>query len=151
MSLEIIERLASSSVSISKNSQLEKLSINNNQIRDVDVLKHLPLIDELDLSFNQIENIDSLKSLKRLKNLELSFNKIKSIDSLRELIYMKELLLSSNCLTDVDSLQNLTRIEWLLFFSLYFFLIKNNIILNVAHDFQLIQLVNKCHLPLIIF
>jgi len=91
---------------------LEILSLNNNEITSIDVLKNIycPLLRELYLSRNKISSIDVLKDLKikKLQILWLSENNISSIDVLDKVEFpqLRKLGLSKNKINNIDVFNN---------------------------------------------
>jgi len=69
-------------------SELEVLSLGNNKVKDLSVLKHLRELKELRLDGNQLTNIDTLPELDRLGALFLENN---AISDLRPILRLKNL------------------------------------------------------------
>ena len=69
-------------------SELEVLSLGNNKVKDLSVLKHLRKLKELRLDGNQLTNIDTLPELDRLGALFLENN---AIADLRPILRLKNL------------------------------------------------------------
>ena len=69
-------------------SELEVLSLGNNKVKDLSVLKHLRELKELRLDGNQLTNIDTLPELDQLGALFLENN---AISDLRPILRLKNL------------------------------------------------------------
>ena len=69
-------------------SELEMLSLGNNKVKDLSVLKHLKGLKELRLDGNQMANIDTLPELDQLGALFLENN---AISDLRPILRLKNL------------------------------------------------------------
>jgi internalin A len=105
---------------ISQLINLKTLSLDNNQIVDIQTIGNLINLQTLSLQRNQIVDIQSLGNLINLQLLFLDNNQIVDIQSLRNLINLKTLFLENNQIVDIQSLGNLINLQIL-------FLINNPI------------------------
>ena len=92
------------------------LSLNNNQIEDIENLDHLN-IEELFLADNNIKIITGLDNLALLRRLDLSKNEIskchglESIDRLKFLFLCHNKISKVNELSKIENLQELTELD----------------------------------------
>jgi len=98
---------------LSKLTALRKLSLQYNDIENVDSLRNLQHLTYLDLTFNQVENLKGLAHLTQLKELNLSNNRLQGKDlfSLEHLTHLKKLDLSFNQIYHFTALRQLTQLE----------------------------------------
>ena len=87
--------------------QLEILDLSYNQISKIENLKNLTSLRVLNLSGNRITEIGNLDKLNNLEELYLSGNKISNIKSLEKLINLKKLYLSGNIITKINGIDKL--------------------------------------------
>ncbi len=90
---------------------LKKLNLTGNNIKYIDNLKNLILLQELSLNQNSIENIQALRYLKNLEQLDLLSNQISDLSPLVELVKLKQLSVMENKVKDVSSLKNILNLE----------------------------------------
>jgi Leucine-rich repeat (LRR) protein len=76
-------------------------------LNDVRPLATLTNLEKLNLAGNQIKNISSLAGLTNLKQLNLSKNKVKDLSPLKNLINLEELDIYDNWANDLTPLSNL--------------------------------------------
>ncbi|CAL6086609.1 LPXTG_cell wall anchor domain-containing protein [Hexamita inflata] len=93
--------------------QLTQLTLGNNNLTNISILKSFCNLQELKLQNNLITDIFVFQNLEQLSHLDLSFNLIENIDVLQKMIRLKFLYLSHNCIINVKALQNLTNITQL--------------------------------------
>lgn len=98
---------------IAKFTQLRNLSLYNNQITDISVLKNLVQLQQLDLYLNQITDISALGHLTRLEFLNLALNQITDVSALESLVNLRWLGLADNRITDASALASLTMLKHL--------------------------------------
>ena len=91
-------------------SNLTGLSLNNNQLSDISVLKYLPNLTMLILNHNQLSDISVLKYLPNLTRLILNNNQLSDISVLKYLPNLTMLILNHNQLSDISVLKNLPNI-----------------------------------------
>ncbi len=84
--------------------KLEVLTIEGNQINDMNRIAGLGNLKSLNLKRNQITKIEGLENKPSLESLDLSSNKITRIEGLENLINLKNLYLNSNQITDITPL-----------------------------------------------
>uniref|UniRef100_K3WAN5 U2A'/phosphoprotein 32 family A C-terminal domain-containing protein n=1 Tax=Globisporangium ultimum (strain ATCC 200006 / CBS 805.95 / DAOM BR144) TaxID=431595 RepID=K3WAN5_GLOUD len=65
---------------------LEKLVLNNNQIRSVDEVVALPRLEHLDLAHNSMKELKSIGACGRLQHLDLTDNDVDDVNELNHLI-----------------------------------------------------------------
>ena len=70
---------------------LDKLSLRDNQITDIQPLAQLGGLDELDLSGNQVRDISPLEGLKGLRALVLDRNPVRNCEALQGMLHLKNL------------------------------------------------------------
>ena len=93
--------------------QLDWVSLWENQIRDITPLANLTQLTEIGLSDNQVTDITPLENLTQLDGLWLWGNEISDITPLADLTQLRWLDLSGNQVTNITPLKNLTRLEGL--------------------------------------
>jgi hypothetical protein len=103
MNLNVIQHLTN----------LERLSLEFNRIRDISPLAALKRLSHLSLNDNRLSDISALAGLKRLKNLALHHNSIEIIDALAGLTNLDDLNLWGNHISDISPLEGLGRLEQL--------------------------------------
>lgn len=91
--------------------QLRKLILSKNLIRDVDGLKSLIQLRKLLLNDNQIKDIQCLSSLTQLRKLWLQANKIKDVQIINEFVHLQFLNLNCNEVEDIQSLSQLAQLQ----------------------------------------
>ncbi len=87
--------------------QLRVLSLGNNEVEDIGPLSALTNLQTLDLSKNQIRNLSPLTSLTRLEILSVDENRIENIKPIARL-YLTELYIKNNWISDLSPLSSLT-------------------------------------------
>jgi hypothetical protein len=92
---------------------LERLNINDNQIKDLRPIGELPNLTELIANGNKITNIDVLSRQPLLKYLSLDYNNITDAAVLKDLPLLKDVSLAYNGISDVTPFSNLPRLEYL--------------------------------------
>ena len=91
-----------------------QLNLSGKKITDISQIKGLDQLTDLiilDLSYNNISEINGLDSLHDLKKLDLEGNKITEIKGLDNLTKLKTLNLSQNNINELKGLQNLKNLE----------------------------------------
>jgi len=86
---------------------LRKLDLDNNQIKDISALKEFTNLTHLNLDNNQIKDISDLKQFPNLTSLGLNNNQIEDISDLKELTNLQYLGLGNNQIKDISALDNL--------------------------------------------
>ena len=90
---------------------LENLSLFNNQVQDIAPLANLTNLTYLNLGLNRVENLEPLAGLIRLQTLDLLDNRVKDITPLANLRNLTTLILSYNQVSDLTPLANLINLE----------------------------------------
>ena len=90
---------------------LQKLHLYDNQLRDISLLSNLTKLQELVLTDGGIKNIRSLSNLTELQRLRIGSNFISDINPLRRLINLQELYLRGNQISSIGPLRNLTNLQ----------------------------------------
>ncbi|NVM54016.1 MAG: leucine-rich repeat protein [Candidatus Helarchaeota archaeon] len=90
---------------------LDYLNLRDNLIKKIEGLDSLEGLKILDLSRNQITEIDGLESLQKLKVLNLSGNRIQSMKGLKYLTNLRRLFLDHNQITEVSDIDYLPYIN----------------------------------------
>ena len=85
--------------------QLQVLSLNNNQLTSVDWVEFPDSLQELSLNNNQLTSVDRVEFPDSLQSLELSQNQLTSVDWVEFPDSLKTLYLSQNQLTSVDRVE----------------------------------------------
>jgi Leucine-rich repeat (LRR) protein len=98
--------------------QLSVLHLGTNKINSAK-LDSLSNLQELSLSNNQLEDFPSVSNKQNIKNLDLSSNKLRSANQLNDYVNLYQLDLSSNYLEKLPNYEKLTRLE-------YFYFINQN-------------------------
>jgi internalin A len=97
---------------LEKLTQLEKLSLYNNQLTDLKGLEKLTKLTALHLNDNQLTEVPkSLEKLTQLTTLHLERNKLTDVKGLEKLTQLKSLSLVVNQLTDVRGLEKHTQLR----------------------------------------
>jgi small GTP-binding protein len=86
---------------------LEELSLHNNQLTDVSGLSGLSALTTLYLNFNQLLDVSGLSGLSALTTLHLNFNQLLDVSGLSGLSVLTTLDISRNQLTDISGLSGL--------------------------------------------
>ncbi len=92
-------------------SSLTRLTLDNNQIKDIEPLTSLTNLTTLSLDSNQIGNIKPLASLTNLTFLSLDSNQISDIKPLASLTKLASLSLDKNPIKDIKPLASLTKLD----------------------------------------
>lgn len=87
---------------------LKSLTLNGQSISDLRPLSSLQQLKILRLSANQIKDPSPLSSLTNLQELVLSSNQISNLEPISKLKNLKNLYLADNSITDIKPLSNLT-------------------------------------------
>jgi len=93
---------------------LQSLTLLDNEITDITPLSDLTNLQWLDLSGNRISDIEPLSGLTNLEILYLGDNQIIDINALSGLTNLQGLDLGSNQISDIEALSNLTNLQWLM-------------------------------------
>ena len=83
--------------------RLQKLQLDNNQIKKIENLGHLTNLEWLDLSFNRITKIEGLDELIQLTDLSLYCNKITTLEGMDNLHNLNFLSIGKNDIVQADS------------------------------------------------
>ena len=93
---------------------LQHLSLNNNQVEDLSALNSMIYLTELRLGGNGISDISPLSNCTRLEIVQLNDNNLTDIRTLEKSVgYIKKLYISGNNISDVDFLSGAERLEFL--------------------------------------
>jgi hypothetical protein len=87
---------------LAKMVNLERLSLEGNQISDISPLQNLTNLTYLNLVHNQISDISALQNLTKLEHLWLSNNQISDVSTLKNLTNLKYLYLDFDLISDSD-------------------------------------------------
>ena len=99
---------------LSKLRGLTYLNLSENSIRDLSPLSFMSALTQLDLSHNALNNLNALSSLSGLQKLNVSYNSLSSVVPLASCTGLTELNVSNNtiaALTGVESLTALTKLD----------------------------------------
>ena len=77
---------------------------------DLAVISALPELEKLTLQNCNLSNIDPLTTAKKLRYLDLDNNILRNIDALSQMVQLTELYLQRNALVDLSALSSLTNI-----------------------------------------
>ncbi|MHB1454447.1 MAG: InlB B-repeat-containing protein [Saccharofermentanales bacterium] len=102
--------------SLSHLTNLYTLNLSNNQISDISILGNLSILKnlyDLRLDNNQISDIRALGNLTNLRYLGLSGNQLSDITTLGGLINLEQLFLLNNQIIDISALSGLNKLEYL--------------------------------------
>ena len=91
--------------------QLTRLWLTGNRIRDIRLLSRLTQLEELHIWYNQISDIGSLAGLKQLRVLEISNNPINDFSPLAGLVRLQRLGVSVQRINDLRRHVDLTRLQ----------------------------------------
>ncbi|MCU5732730.1 NEAT domain-containing protein, partial [Bacillus pacificus] len=86
---------------------LEKLTLEGSEVRNIGAVSHLKKLKQVNLSGNKIENIEPISKLDSLAELNLKNNEIQDIASLSKSTSLQALNLEENYISDITSLSNL--------------------------------------------
>ncbi|MGY3782960.1 pneumococcal-type histidine triad protein [Gemella taiwanensis] len=92
-----------------KNDNLEQLTVNNTNIRDLSVVSNLPKLKKLVANDNKITTLSHLKNAKILESIEVNNNKIDSLDFENSTITSLEI--KNNKLEDINNVHKLSALE----------------------------------------
>ena len=92
-----------------KNDNLEQLTVNNTNIRDLSVVSNLPKLKKLVANDNKITTLSHLKNAKILESVEVNNNKIDSLDFENSTITSLEI--RNNKLEDINNVHKLSALE----------------------------------------
>jgi internalin A len=95
---------------LSKLTQLTKLDLSDNKIKEIQELEQFQQLIMLDLSNNKITEIKGLEKLSQLRKLSLSSNKILEIKGLEQFSQLTRLSLSSNQIVEIKGLEKLSQL-----------------------------------------
>ncbi|MCL2376171.1 MAG: leucine-rich repeat domain-containing protein [Defluviitaleaceae bacterium] len=90
---------------------LQALHMNNNRISDISPLSNLVGLEVLHLDINQISNLSPISGLTNLRVLWLGSNQISNLAPLSGLTNLTDLWLQDNQISSISSLSNLTRMR----------------------------------------
>ncbi|TNP23927.1 leucine-rich repeat domain-containing protein [Bacillus sp. CD3-5] len=90
---------------------LERLTIQGSDVRNIAPISQLKRLKVVDLSFNKIENVEPLVNLERLDILELQNNRIVDINPLSQLKKVRTVNLSGNKISDIKPLYNVSSLR----------------------------------------
>ncbi|MFX1519000.1 MAG: leucine-rich repeat domain-containing protein [Promethearchaeota archaeon] len=96
---------------VEKLSNLQELSLNDNQINEIKGLEHLTNLKALNLCDNHISEIKGLDNLNKLDRLYLDNNQITEIKGLENLSNLKKLYLNHNQITEIKGLEYLINLK----------------------------------------
>ena len=92
---------------------LQALTLSDNEITDISPLANLTNLRWLDLHGNRISDVDPLAELTNLEILYLGDNQIIDLRALSELTSLQGLDLGTNQIADIAALSNRTNLHWL--------------------------------------
>jgi len=92
---------------------LGHINLEGNKISDISVLKDMINLGLLGLSDNQISDINVLAGLTNLEELSLEHNQISDISALDNLRNLRVLLLSNNKISDISAIKDLKNLTFL--------------------------------------
>ena len=92
-----------------KNDNLEQLTVNNTNIRDLSVVSNLPKLKKLVANDNKITTLSHLKNAKILESVEVNNNRIDSLDFENKTITSLEI--KNNKLEDINNVHKLSALE----------------------------------------
>lgn len=95
---------------------LQSLDLSNKNILLLDGLEYATDLEKLSLQFNDIRDISPLSSLKELKELNLAHNQIAIIEQIGELTNLERLNLGQNNIVNIVPLANLEKLEHLVLY-----------------------------------
>jgi hypothetical protein len=98
---------------ITLDTNLKKLFLHLNQIKEIGRLSSLTNLQVLYLQNNQIKDIGGLSSLTNLQLLDLGNNQIKEIGGLSSLTNLQQLYLGYNQIEEIGGLSSLTNLQQL--------------------------------------
>ncbi|MGG0468827.1 leucine-rich repeat domain-containing protein [Bacillus albus] len=90
---------------------LERLTIQGSDVRNIAPISQLKRLKVVDLSFNKIENVEPLVNLERLDILELQNNRITDVTPLSQLKKVRTINLSGNKISDIKPLYNVSSLR----------------------------------------
>ena len=90
---------------------LERLTIQGSDVRNIAPISQLKRLKVVDLSFNKIENVEPLANLERLDILELQNNRIADVTPLSQLKKVRTINLSGNKISDIKPLYNVSSLR----------------------------------------
>lgn len=95
-------------------SKLERLTIYDNKLSDISIIKSFIHLKTLVLSTNNIEDASAISQCKDLEYLYLSDNKIRDIKFCGDLIQLKALIIPNNLINDITPLKKIENLRHLM-------------------------------------
>ncbi|WP_413518169.1 leucine-rich repeat protein [Carnobacterium maltaromaticum] len=96
---------------IAKLTELERLVLDDVELKNIDPLANNIKLKELSISGNDVEDITALANMKQLKMLSANHNKISNIDVLEKLTELERIYITSTEVSDVSALANLKNLN----------------------------------------
>ncbi|APT28949.1 internalin [Bacillus anthracis] len=90
---------------------LERITIQGSDVRNIAPISQLKRLKVVDLSFNKIENVEPLVNLEKLDILELQNNRIADVTPLSQLKKVRTINLSGNKISDIKPLYNVSSLR----------------------------------------
>ena len=115
--LPVLERLTLQNCNLSnidplcEAKKLVNLDLNNNVIRDISALSSMSQLTELNLQHNAVTSLEDISGLVNLSKLNVSSNALTTLASISTLTKLTDLDASTNTIASIGSLGNLTQLQ----------------------------------------
>lgn len=96
--------------SLSAASKLSYLDLNNNVIRDISALETMTDLKELNLQNNAVVDLSSISQLVKLSKLNVSTNALTTLAPIETLVELTELSANTNQIDSITGISNLTKL-----------------------------------------
>ncbi len=93
--------------------ELIKLDLNNNTIRNIDAISGMKNLQELNLQHNAVADLSALSSVSTLKTLDVSYNSLTSLAPISTLTGITWIDASTNTISSLGDINKLTVLEYL--------------------------------------
>ncbi|WP_439020676.1 leucine-rich repeat domain-containing protein [Bacillus thuringiensis] len=98
---------------ISQLKKLKQVNLSGNKIENIEPIANLERLDTLNLQNNKIVDVTPLNQLKKIRTIDLTSNKIKDIKPLYTLLNLRKLYISSNQVSDFTGIEQLNKLSTL--------------------------------------
>lgn len=93
--------------------KLNNLTLEEGDLSDLSIIKHLELLQYLTVRHNKIKDISPIQSLRNLIFLDVSNNPLHTIDPVKEFSHLERLQLMNTTVTDITVLSSLSKLRFL--------------------------------------
>ena len=111
--LVLAETGLSSIAGLQNVTELTKLDLHSNTVRNLEILSGMPQLRQLNLSHNAITDLSALSALKDLDRLDISFNAVTSLAPLASCIKLTQIEAGNNQITSLEGVAGLNLLTYL--------------------------------------